>query len=417
MNPFVHLRTTALIVGLLSATLGQAQSLIDDYNSAQKVDATYAAALSEFESASLQARIAGSAYYPEARFSRTQLPGENKDRQTLSLTQPLISLDRWLSLKEEAPRIALAENTLQKSQYDLASKLYKAIAALADAREKQAINHASVQALTAQTEMARKAFELGQGTITDVYDTQVRLSQAQAQTYSLRANLQTAQRLFETTVGKPANPAHYTLSTAPVQVQLPPLDQLLTQAVQQSPVLRASDVAITLANIGRQRARASYLPTLVASAQRSDYNGVTGSSSGVALRMDIPLDAGNAYRAQSADLAMQKAQSQERITRQQVELDVQRLYSDVEAAIAEVGVRKEGMRVAEQSLQATEQSFAGGVRTKIDVLNALQTVHQSKSEHLTALLNLGDKLLNLNLTSGQDIEPTLRLINQHIFQP
>lgn len=417
MNRLPKLLTLLIVNTLLGITAARAQNLIDDFSGAKKSDANYAAALSEYESARLQARIAGSAYYPEAKFSRTQLPGENKDRQTLSLTQPIISIDRWLSLKEEEPRTALAETGLQKSQHELAIKLYKTIAGLSDAREKQAINQASLQALTTQTQSARRAHELGQGTITDVYDVQVRLAQAQAQTHSLRSALHNAQRQFETTVGKSAVAEHYALSTRPLQLQLPPVSLLLEQALQNNPNVRANDVNLTLAEIARKRSKASLLPTLVASAQRSDYNNITNNTSGVVLRMDIPLDAGGIYRIQGADMALQKAKDQERITRQQIELDVQRLYGDVEAAIAEVGIRKDAIRAAEQSYMATEQSFIGGVRTKIDVLNALQTVHQSKSDHITALLSFGEKLLSLQLTSGQDIEPTLKQLQQHLFQP
>lgn len=405
------------VMGLFSPCVSFSSNLLLDYQSARKNDALFAASFADYQTGHIQARMAGAAYLPEARFSRSQLANEGSDRQTFSITQPLISADRWLSLQEVEPRSAMADAVLDKNQYELAQRLFKVVSALSEARERLLLNQVNIDALQAQTESAQRAYQLGMGTVTDVYDAQVRIAQARSQTLNLRASLQAAERQYETIVGVRPLLQSYNLVKQVSELKLPKLDSLLDQARRGNPSIRHSELGTVVGEITRKRSKSVYLPSLNASMQRSQSGDSTTTSSGVVLRLDVPLDMGGYLRWQTADLDLQKLRDTERQVKQQVELDIERLYSEVESSMSELGIRSEGIKAAQQSVNANEQSFKGGVRSKLDVLNALQALHQSKSDYVTALLQLGERLLNLQISGAVDIDLALKQVQAQLFQP
>lgn len=406
----------SVLVLLWFPAISSAQSLLRDFEKARDFDPTFAAARIENQSGRLDAKIASMAYYPEARTRISQLDNENSDRTTISFTQPLLSYEKWLTLKEADPKLALAGAKLEQSQYDLAQRLFKAVSALVDAKEKLTLNVNSLNALEAQATSARRAFELGMGTITDVRDTEVRLAQVKSQSFVLKAENAAAERQYMALVGHSVSAGAYKLNPKLEVLRLPPLEDFMLRAEQRSPALRSHALSITLAEISRRKVLAAFLPSVNAFTQRSQIGGNPAlNNSGVALRMDIPLQAGSFFKGAAADLDLNKAQELERNTRQQIRLDVERFYSQLEAVQSELSVRAEAIKASELSLDANEQSFKGGVRTKIDVLNALQALFQSRADYASAQLRLGETYLALLTASATDADAALTQIHDLIF--
>jgi protease secretion system outer membrane protein len=420
MSPAMHAfltRPLVLLAGLFAAHSALANNLFDDYQSARKNDATFAASFADYETGRIQARTASTAYYPQGNFSRTQLPNESGSRQTFTISQPILNADRWLSLQEAEPRNALADVGLQKNQFELAHRLFSVVSALSASREKLLLNQTNIDALQAQTDSAQRAFQLGMGTVTDVYDAQVRLAQARSQSLILRSTLQAATRQYETIVGTRPQLDSYILANNMLALKLPALETFMDQARSINPSIRASEIGTLIGEITRKRAKAVFLPSLNASVQRSQFGDNTITSSGITLRLDIPLDMSSYSRIETADLALQKLKDTERAVKQQVELDIQRLHSDVQASLSEIAIRLEAIKAAELSVNANEQSFKGGVRSALDVLNALQALHQTKNDYVTALLQLGERLLNLQITAAVDIDLALKQVQTQLFKP
>lgn len=421
MTAFTNLKRAtpllALLAGLAVSQSTRANNLFEDYLSARKYDATFAASFADYETGLIQARLAGTAYFPEAKFSRSQLPNESGDRQTFTINQPIINADRWLSLQEAEPRRTLADVGLQKNQFELAQRLFGVVSALSASREKLLLNQTNIDALQAQTDSAQRAYQLGMGTVTDVYDAQVRLAQARSQNLTLRSTLQAASRQYETIVGSLPKPDSYTLASRMAELKLPALATFMEQARSVNPSVRASEINTLVGEITRKRAKAIFFPSLNASVQRSQLGSNTVTSSGVALRLDIPLDISSYSRIETAEIALQKLKDTERAVKQQVELDIQRLHSDVQASLSEITIRLEAIKAAELSVDANEKSLKGGVRSMIDVLNALQALHQTKNDYITALLQLGERLLSLQITAAVDINLALKQVQTQLFKP
>jgi outer membrane protein TolC len=412
---FGRLIGAVFLCAFLPAVSG-AQSLVRDFEKARNFDPTFAAARIENQTGELDVKIARMAFYPSARVSLSQLDNENSDRTTLSITQPILSYEKWLTLKEVDPKLALAGAKLEQSQYDLAQRLFKAVSALVDTKEKLSLNIKSLNALETQALSARRAYELGMGTITDVRDTEVRLAQVKSQSFVLQAANAAAERQYIALVGHASSVAAYTLKTKLNAFNLPPLEDFMLRAEQRSPALRSNAVSITLAEISKQKTRAALMPSVNAFVQRSQIGGTAAvSNSGIALRMDIPIQAGSFFKSAAADLDLNKAKELERNTRQQIRLDVERYYNQLEALQSELLVRAEAIKASELSLDANEQSFKGGVRTKLDVLNALQALFQARADYASAQLRLGETFLALLTVGASDADAALAQINDILF--
>lgn len=406
----------SFIISWVFPITSKAQSLLTDFQKARDYDPIFATARIENEAGKLDAKIASMAYYPNARVSLSQLDNENSDRKTLAIIQPIFSYEKWLTLKEADPRLALAGSKLELSQYDLAQRLFKTVSALVEARVKLALNINSLNALETQVLSAKRAYELGMGTITDLRDTEVRLAQVKSQSFALKAANSAAERQYFALVGHVPKGDFYTLKTKPNMFRLSILEEYMTRAEQRSPAIRANELNISLAEISKQKALAVLLPSVNAFVQRSQISGSPAvSNSGIALRIDLPIQAGSFYKGTAAEFELNKAQEQARNTLQQIRLEVERYYSQVEAIQSEILVRAEAINASELSLDANEQSFKGGVRTKLDVLNALQATFQARADFASAQLRLGEAFLALLIVSATDTDAALNQINDMIF--
>jgi outer membrane protein TolC len=199
--------------------------------------------------------------------------------------------------------------------------------------------------------------------------------------------------------------------------RVPLLEDFLLRAEQRSPALRSTAVSITLAEIAKQKTLSALMPSVNAVAQISKIGGSPAmSNSSVSLRIDIPLEAGSFFKGAAADFDLNKAQEQARNSLQQIRLDVERYYSQVGAIQSELLVRAEAIKASELSLDANEQSFKGGVRTKLDVLNALQALFQARADYASAQLRLGETFLALLTVSATDVDAVLTQINDMLFK-
>lgn len=409
------------LLGLAGMCFGAcgAGSLVEDFRTAIRTDPTYAMALAEFDSGALRSRIASMAYFPEARISATQLDNEGASRTTISVLQPLLSYDRWLTLTESDPLLGLALSKLSASQSELALRIYKVIAVVLEAKGRLQLNESTLQTIHTQYQSAVARYRLGQGTITDVRDTEVRLSQIRAQAISLRGSLQSGIRQYEAILGLGTALDRLMLFRLSDALVSPPdlphhLDQ--SSSIQRHPAVRVAEQSLRLAEIAAKRARASQYPSVVASAQRSKIDGNQSlSSSGIVLRMEVPIQAASIFRGASADLELRRVQQQQRETIQRISLDIARLSEQLLGAYAELVALNEAVIVAQQSVEATEKSFSGGVRTRIDVLNSLQTVYQLKTDYLTSLLRYGELHLSLDLAGAVEPEVALGRLESALF--
>lgn len=391
--------------------------MILDFAAAKKVDISYSVATTQVAVDQVQASSAGSAYYPSFKISYAQLPDESKTRRTLTFTQPLVSVERYFSLKEENPRQELANLRYTQAQQDLAKKLYKALKDYVLFKEKIQLNELRITALTSQVEASKQTYKLGVGTVTEVYDSELRFAQAQAEKFSLQSSLEAASRTYQAVVGQVPNSERYTLLKEQEYVNLPPLQEFYDLVMATNLGVRISKLNEVLGELNYDKSRAALIPSLNATSQQTSLGGADATrSSGVRLSLDVPLDMAYFYRLKSTKLEFFKQQEQTRNAVQSASLDAQRLYTQVQSSQREIRVRRQAVEASRLSLEATEQGFIGGVRTRLDILNAIRSVYDSEVEYLNSVLDLGTLWLDMYLTASFPVDEVLTNLYIQFFQ-
>ena len=412
--------TTGLVTSLL-ALLGHsahAQNLLADYTAAMANDPSFNSALAQTRNLRIDAKIAGAAYYPRAGISLSQDSTDNSTRRTARITQPLFSADRWLTRQEAAPRESLADLLDNQAHTELANRVFGAVRQLALSREKLSLSQSNLKALQAQSQSAEMFYQVGQGTITDVLDTQLRVSQLRAQILRNQADHDTARRLYASITGQLPAANAYPLTPRQLDaLKVPPLEHSIQHSLQSNAVLLAEKQNTQLSELGAKRARAQFAPSLNANWQRSQTKTGTTEQNGLVISFDLPLSYGSAYAFEAADNKLLSQRQKERATQDSLLLDIQRLHAHALASQQEVQLTQEGIEAAELSLSANQQSFEGGVRSQLDVLNALQAVYTAREAHLVAQLTLAHSVLSLELLAAPDIPALLTHLQTHLFTP
>lgn len=401
-----------LLLLLSFAAPAWAGTLTDGFAKALKHDPTYQAALAEFEGGSLNSAKAGRAYWPEPGFKVGERSEASGRQVTVQVVQPLVDLDRYATLRGADPLQFKADATLRRREGELVMRYYKAVAEWVAAREGLRLNKAKSEAIDQQVLGARRAIDLGTGTVTDLRDAEVRLAQTLAESLSLKAKLDAAERQYLALTGEitPAN--GFALSREKRAVALPSLNTLMQSVQTDNPDVIIARQSERLADLDVTRKWGQWVPKLNFIAKKTEVEN-NKASDYVGISFDFPMSLSNALDVSGARVNLQKASEELRAAEQRASLEIQRLHAMVEAGRIESDIRLDVIAAAELSLQANEKSFKGGVRSGIDVLNSIQQLSQTHQEYVTARLALGENLISLHVllaTPAMDILKQVELV-------
>lgn len=391
----------------------QASTLVEAYAMALRSDPVFQAAKSERDANLSGAQAAGSSYYPQVQATYQQLEIENSARQTYAISQPIINADKYASYKEAVPREGLAQATYELREQDLATRLFKAVSDLIKNRESLRLNQAKIDALLKQSESAKKAYELGQGTVTDWRDAQVRVEQARADSLSLEVQITANQRLLGVMTGQPAQAWPFQVAQQSRSLTLKDLDAYVADGLRANPQLVVALQNQKLAQINTLRADGALLPVLNGVYTTTSNNLATNNYFGVTV--SLPLQASSVYQMRAAAANAAKSQEQTRDTEEKTRLDIHRYWSLVNAGLKELPIRLGAIDAAKLSVEANEKSFKGGVRSQIDVLNSIQTLFQVQQDHVNAVLSLTENYLNLLLQAAMPTQQAMHQVQNFLI--
>lgn len=384
--------------------------LVAAYLKARTADPLYRGAIAERDTNRTGARIAGVAYYPQLNVTASQLESEGgASRRSISLIQPVFSLDRYATMKEEGPRNRIAEASFHLQAIELAKRVYLATANLIRAREGHDLNQVRIKTVQQHQRAARRALELGQGTVTDLRDTDVKVLQATAEDHRLRAMAAAAERDFASIVGEP--PPSLKLASL---AQTPPIGAAGSDvAGRDNPALAVAREQERIGELAVVKARSALLPNINASYTMTDLNGKKDTLIGLSLSM--PIQAGGVLGTATAGSRLAKLREDTLDAERKVALETRRLHEAIQAGQAEVETRRAAIEAAQLSIEANEKSLKGGVRSMVDLLNSIEVFYQLKNEHVQTILALGESLLHLRLQEGVAPLESLREVDALIL--
>lgn len=409
----------ALAVCLTAVFSGGAAAadLMQVYREALANDARFAAARAEREAGQekvVQARAgllpaigasASTAWNDgEARTATASLDRRyNSNGYAVQLTQPLFRWQNWVQYKQGELQTALSESQYGLSRQDLILRVADAYFNVLNAQDALDAVTQLRSAAAEQLELARKSFEVGTVTITDVHEAQSRFDLASAQEIAARNDLDVRRQTLAQVIGREPDPL---AGLRPgVQLQRPQPDSIadwVSAAEQGSYGVQAQQLAREIAAREVERARAGHLPTLdlVASHGLNNRPAISterSENTSIGLQLNVPLYQGGSISSREREAAALriKADADLEDARRSAALAARQSYLGVTNGMAQVRALEAARISSTSALEANRLGYEVGVRINIDVLNAqtqladtLQRLARARYDTLLAQLRL-----------------------------
>lgn len=316
----------------------------------------------------------------------------------ISVRQPLYNREAWARYQQGQLQADYAQAQFESRQREVLVRLIEAYCNLLFTKDQINLLDVQRQTLAEQLKSLEQQFSQGEASRTDLLEAQARSDLLDAGRIEAVQAHRLAQRALLAMVGPEqrelvmlgAKPATFKFSPQAAQASLAEWEALTKE---RNPELRAQQLAVDIARQEYLKAQSGHLPRadLVASYAKSESENVNLVNQSYLTRslgaqITIPLYAGGATEAGVSQAAASHARAQAELDNQteRILVELHKHY----LTIAQVDSRRQALvkalATANELVQAARKSVAGGVRTPLDVLQAVQQVAQLQRDLLQA---------------------------------
>ena len=404
----------AVLIAPIVPSNAYAIDMITAFAMAKNNDPKYQAAKAEMDATKSQSVRDWASYAPSYTLSRQQLPTLSTTSTTQSLNQPLFDLAKASSVMQGSSRNTLATAGFEVQSQDLASRTVSVINQIVVATEAIKANAGQIDALESQYKGAKRKFELGQGTVTDLLDVEVKFQQAKANDLTLRANLKGARDQFTAIVGERPADTDFTLPNQHETFKVELLDEILARAEKSNPNVVVAKANERIAKLDITKAASAVAPTVGYTYSKTQTNSITNENNG--LTMSIPIDIGSYINTYTAVAKSRQSSSVRLQTETQIKVEAQRLFELIQAGQESLKIKGQAVDTARKSVVANQKSYEAGVKSTTDVLIAIQTLYQTRNEYAQAATQQADQLLKLLLVGAEDADNAVMRTQAFLFR-
>lgn len=411
MAHFPLRRTCATILGiwLLQSGSASAIGLIQAYDAALHYDPTYRAAVYENE-AGQQYRVLGrsgllpnlSASYSSsknnadittanARGQNTTVPRSYASKSSaIQLRQPLINLESVARYFQGVAQTDYSDAQFSARRQELITRLVGAYADAKYAEDNLALATMQRDSYAEQRRVNDRMFEKGEGTKTDMLETQAKFDLAEADALEARDNLTNSRNALAAMVGQEITALDVLRDDFRVKPMQPAgYDEWKAIALGHNPEIIAQQHAVEAAAQEINKNRAGHAPRLDVIASYSDNSSesiVTLNqdikTKSIGLQLNIPLYAGGSTSALTSQALSnhEKAKADLETKTSQILIDLRKNYSLTLSSALRIEALVKSVGSARLLVDATQKSVKGGLRTNLDVLNAQQQLFSAKRD-------------------------------------
>lgn len=390
---------------------GMPIGLMDAYEAARSHDPQFRSAQAEREAGREYAAISLSRLLPTV----SAVVSENRNQATVSntggvrqdrgnytsstsnllLRQPLYDREAWVAHRQGKARSAASEATYRVRQQELVLRITEAYTQALLAQDEVHLIEVQLTALEALYQANEQRFQRGEGTRTEMLETQAKRAVVQTRlndAQDLAANRRVA---LESLTGMRVHRLQrlHPLPRDSAGTAGPTLEDWRNEAKKFNPELESLRYAVTIAQEEVLRLRAGHHPrvdmTVSVGRSQSDTTATfqqTSSTRTVGVQLSIPLYAGGGVSAQVRQALAQWDKAQADLATRQAEMnvDLHRQHSLLSHGPARLSALVQAVRANEELVGATLRSVAGGERTNVDVLNARERLSQAQRDLLEA---------------------------------
>jgi protease secretion system outer membrane protein len=316
---------------------------------------------------------------------------------SVTVTQPLIDYAAWARYQGGVARALLADERYRGKLQEMSTRLVEAYIEAAYRREAIALAEAQLVTYAEQLALNQRMSSLGEGTVTDVAETEARYGLAQAQRIEAEDALNIALGSLSNIIGVP--PANIgSINTprdafAPLTMKFSTLEAWQRQAKNNNPELRAARQGIDVAHYEVERNRAGHFPRVALYASHSKNDSSSDNTVGqkyrtdaIGIQVSVPLYAGGGVSASTSQAAARYLQAKYEMAAQSDKIlnDLQQQYRLCRNGEAKMKAYELALQAADKQVVATKQSVRAGMRVNIDVLNAEQQRYTTQKEYAEA---------------------------------
>ena len=442
----MRLRLIACLTGAVASGPLLADDLMTAYREGLAADAAYGAARSSYQ-ASKEKIVQGRALLlpninltANANYNNVNtdygkvIPGLTAGTLTygsygagLNLTQPIYRQQNNVIYEQAGIQVTQAESTLVLAGQDLMIRVAQAYFDVLVAQYQLVNVQAQKSATSEQLAQAKRNFEVGTATITDTYDAQARYDLIVAREIATTNDIQVKIHALQQIIGRLPGP----LSTVvgPVTLNAPEpndMEKWVEAAYTNSLQVKIAKYNLDIAIKEVDKNRYATYPTLDAVAGATyNYQGdsTLGTSQGVrsgvvGLQFAIPIYSGGSLssRVREAIANRTKAEQDLEAARRTVAQAVRQSFIAVNTGLSEIKALQQAVASNKLSVEATKLGQEVGVRTQVDVLNALGQLFDAQFNLVNAYDVAIIAQLKLKANVGKLTEADLENVNR-LLQP
>nr|WP_183440062.1 TolC family outer membrane protein [Pseudoduganella violacea] len=329
---------------------------------------------------------------------------------TVQLRQPLFSLEALARYKQGVAQSDYAQMQYASQSQEVIVRVVNAYLDVLYRKDQLALARAQRDMYAEQRQVNNRLFTKGEGTRTDMLETQARLDLSEAQLLEAQDEVANATSALSGIIGGEVDELDPLAPGFRVQAaDQRSFTDWKTLALEQNPDVRALTNAVEIARQEVNKQRSGHAPRLdfVAVYQKSAsetinlYNQDTTVRS-LGIQLNIPLYNGGAVSAltRQAVANQEKAKADLQTQVDKVSTELRRQYNLVASSVTRIAALEKAVSSGELLTQATQQSIKGGVRINLDLLNAQQQLVSSKRDLAQARYNYLLSSLRLRAAAG-----------------
>ncbi|MNG59935.1 Outer membrane protein TolC precursor [compost metagenome] len=425
--------------------------ILDAYSLALEKDPTFRAAIKEKEAgdenenigrAGLLPKVSGNYQNSPRNWQTQKFPSSDifgnvsevtQRRQyrsyssSITLTQPLFDYEAYARYKAGVAQTLMSDERYRSKFLDLAVRVISAYVEVAYSKDQIALASAQKAAYKEQLALNDRLMGAGEGTITDVSETQARYSLAEAQEIEARDALDAAQRELEVIIGVPLNQLDELQTLRPGKFQVAPLipskfEEWQKIALENNPMLAASRHGVDAAKYEVERNRAGFMPQVQLYASHSENDSSSDNTvnqkyrtDSIGVQVSVPIYAGGGVSASTRQAAARYGQAMFEMDAQTGTTlnDLRKQFNLCISSRAKLAAYELAVKSATTQVTATRQSVLAGQRVNVDVLNAEQQLYSAQKDLASAKYTYIKAWITLLSDSGTLDEHDVKRVAQY----
>jgi protease secretion system outer membrane protein len=328
----------------------------------------------------------------------------------VQLRQPLFNLDAIMRYRQGKVQSAQSAELYEAGLDEVSVRVVSSYLDVLFAEDQLALARVQRDAHLEQQKVNQRLFEKGEGTRTDMLETQARLDLAEAQLIESQDNLKAARDTLEGVIGMdPGQLGRLGEDFRPAALNPSSFEEWSRLALARNNQLAAARLAVENARLDIGRNKAGHLPRVdfVAAYSKSDsetlnFLGQENTNRQLGVQVNIPIYSGGAVSATTRQAAANYGRAQAELDAQtnQVMVELRKAHSLVTSSGRKIDALIKAVESGKLLMTATEQSIKGGVRINLDLLNAQQQLFTSQRDLAQARYTYLVGLMRLRAAAG-----------------